>query len=178
MRRRASLLVAGIIGTVLGTQFLATISTRGLFMTLGVTVLVFVVLSLARPAWRISPGMEGPLSPVVGLAAGTLGGLTNSPAVVLTPYYYALGLPKGEFVRSLSATFLTFKLTQLGAVWQVGLLDRRIWLPWGAATLVSLAAFRLGLVAQDRVPQATFNRAVLALLAIVGLAMLARAVGP
>lgn len=178
MRRRASLLATGILGTVLGTQFLATISTRGLFVTLGVTVLVFVALSLARPAWRISPGMEGPLSPVVGLVAGVLGGLTNTPAVVVTPYYYALGLPKAEFVRALSATFLTFKLTQLGAVWQVGLLDRRIWLPWAAAALVSLAAFRLGLVAQDRVPQATFNRAVLVLLAVVGVAMLARAARP
>ena len=178
IRRHASLIATGIVGTVLGTQFLAAISTRGLFLTLGATVLVFVVLSVARPAWRISRGMERLLAPLVGLVAGTLGGLTNAPAVALTPYYYSLGLPKAEFVRALSATFLTFKLTQLGAVWQVGLLDRWVWLPWAAATLVSLGAFRLGLAAQDRVPQATFNRAVLALLAIVGLAMLARAVRP
>jgi uncharacterized membrane protein YfcA len=119
--------------------------------------------------------MERPLAPVVGLVAGTLGGLTNAPAVAVTPYYYALGLPKAEFVRVLSATFLTLKLTQLGAAWQVGLLDADVWVPWVGATAVSLGAFRLGLGAQDRVPQATFNRAVLVLLALVGLAMLARA---
>jgi uncharacterized membrane protein YfcA len=115
------------------------------------------------------------LAPVVGLFAGTLGGLTNTPAVVVTPYYYAIGLAKAEFVRAVSATFLVFKLTQLGAVWQVGLIDRRVLLPWLGATLVSLAAFRLGLGAQDRVPQATFNRAVLCLLTVVAAAMLARA---
>ena len=56
----------------------------------------------------------------------------------------------------LCATFLTFKLTQLGAAWHVGLLDARVWLPWAGATVVSLGAFRLGLGAQageDRLGQ-------------------------
>jgi uncharacterized membrane protein YfcA len=111
---------------------------------------------------------------VVGLAAGILGGITNTPAVVLTPYYLAIGLAKAEFVRVVSATFLTLKLTQLGAVWQVGLLDRRVLIGSAAATAVSLAAFALGLGVQDRVPQATFHRMVLALLTLVAVAMLAR----
>jgi uncharacterized membrane protein YfcA len=174
LRRHAPLIAAGIVGTVVGTQFLAVLSTRRLLLTLAVTLLVFVALSVARPAWRLPPGAERPLAPVVGLVAGTLGGLTNTPAVALTPYYVAIGLPKAEFVRAVSATFLTFKLTQLAAVWQVGLFDRRVLLGSLAAAAMSLAAFPLGLRAQDRVPQGTFNRAVLALLAVLGLAMLAR----
>lgn len=175
LRRHAPLIVTGIAGTVVGTQFLAVLSTRGLLLTLGVTLLAFVILSVARPAWRIAPGSERLLAPVVGLFAGTLGGLTNTPAVVVSPYYYAIGLPKVEFVRALSATFLVFKLAQFGAVWQVGLIDRRVLLPWLAATVVSLAAFRLGLGAQDRIPQAMFNRAVLSLLTVLAVAMLVRA---
>lgn len=175
LRRHAPLVATGIVGTVVGTQFLVVVSTRRLFLILGVTLFAFIAVSVARPAWHIAPRAERPLAPVVGLIAGTLGGLTNTPAVVLTPYYYALGLPKAEFVRALSATFLVFKVTQLAAVWQVGLLDRHVWAPWAVGTLVSLGAFGLGLRAQDRVPQATFNRAVLVLLALVCLAMLARA---
>jgi uncharacterized protein len=175
LRRHAPLIVTGIVGTVVGTQFLAVLSTRGLLLVLGVTVLAFVILSVARPAWHIASGSERVLAPVVGLFAGTLGGITNTPAVALTPYYYAIGLPKAEFVRALSATFLVFKLSQLGALWQVGLIDRRVLLPWLTATVVSLTAFRLGLGAQDRVPQATFNRAVLSLLTLVAVAMLVRA---
>ena len=134
----------------------------------------FVVLSVTRPAWRIEPGSEHLLAPGVGLLAGTLGGITNAPSVALTPYYYALGLPKAEFVRAISATFLVFKLAQLGAVWQVGLIDRRVLLPWHAATLVSFGAFRLGLSVQDRVPQATFTRAVLLPLSVTAIAVPAR----
>jgi hypothetical protein len=44
-----------------------------------------------------------------------------------------------------------------------------------AATLIALATFRLGLWAQDRVPAAAFNRAVLLFLGAVGIAMLLRA---
>jgi hypothetical protein len=131
-------------------------------------------LSAARPAWRLPAGAERPLAPLVGLGAGILGGLTNTPGVVLTPYYYAIGLPKAEFVRAISGTFFVFKLTQLGAVWHVGLLDRAVLLLSVVAAVVSLAGFRLGLRVQDRVPQATFNRAVLAMLTVVALAMLAR----
>ena len=96
--------------------------------------------------------------------------------MALTPYFYAIGLPKAEFVRAISGTFLVFKLTQLGAC-GVGLLDRRVLLLTLAASAVSLAGFRLGLLVQDRVPQAVFNRAVLVLLAVVALAMLARGLG-
>ena len=58
LRRHAPLLAAGIVGTVVGTQFLAALSTRALLLTLGVTLLVFVVLSVspARLAHRAGIG--------------------------------------------------------------------------------------------------------------------------
>lgn len=174
LRRHAGLLVAGVVGTVVGTHFLVLVSTRALLLILGLTLLAFVGLSGARPSWRLAPALERPLGPVVGLLAGTLGGLTNTPGVALTPYYYALGLPKHEFVRAIAATFLAFKLAQFGAVWQMGLLDRGRLLAAVPASAISLGLFALGLRAQDRVPQATFNRAVLALLTVVSLAMVAR----
>lgn len=174
LRRHAPLLLAGVAGTVIGTHFLVVVSTRALLLVLGLTLLAFVALSAARPAWRLGPGLERPLAPGVGLVAGTLGGLTNTPGVALAPYYYALGLPKAEFVRVLATTFLVFKLAQFGAVWQVGLLDRARILAALLASAVSLGLFALGLRAQDRVPQATFNRAVLALLTLVSLAMVYR----
>jgi uncharacterized membrane protein YfcA len=173
-RRHAPLILTGIVGTVIGTWLLAAVSTPGLFLTLGATVLVFVMLSATRPAWRLPARAERPLAPLIGLVAGVLGGLSNSPGVVLTPYLYAIGLPKAEFVRTISGAFLVFKLTQLGAVWHVGLLDRAVLVLTGVASVVSLAGFRLGLRVQDRVPQATFNRAVLIMLTVVAVAMLAR----
>lgn len=175
LRRQAPLIASGIVGTVVGTQFLRWMSSRGLLVILGALLLVFVVLSLARPAFRVSPRLERPLAPVIGLVGGTIGGVTNVFAVPVAPYLYALGLEKGEFVRTIATAFLAFKLAQLGAVWQVGLMEARLVALSVAATLLALAAFRLGLWAQDRVPQAAFNRAVLLFLALVSVALLVRA---
>jgi uncharacterized membrane protein YfcA len=175
LRRQAPLIASGVVGTVVGTQFLRWMSSRGLLLTLGTLLLVFVVVSLARPAWRVSPRLERPLAPVIGLVGGTIGGVTNVFAVPVAPYLYALGLEKGEFVRTIATAFLTFKLAQLAAVWQVGLLEARLLGLSVAATVVGLVAFRVGLWAQDRVPQAAFNRAVLVFLALVSVALLVRA---
>jgi uncharacterized membrane protein YfcA len=114
-------------------------------------------------------------SPVVGLVVGVLGGVTNVPGTPLALYFHALGLAKAEFVRAIALTFLVFKVVQLGAVWQVGLLDPRLFGLSLGATVVSLVAFRLGLWAQDRVPAEVFSRAVLAFLGVLSVAMLLRA---
>lgn len=175
VRRHAPLILSGIVGTVVGTQFLRWMSSRGLLLALGGLILVFVLVSLARPAWRLPPELERPLGPVVGLLAGVLGGITNVFALPLAPYLYALDLPKAEFVRAIGAAFLAFKLTQFGAVWQVGLMEPRLLGLSVGATAVGLLAFQLGLRAQDRIHPETFNRGVLNFLGLVSLAMLARA---
>jgi uncharacterized protein len=171
-RRHAGLVVAGVVGT----QFLALVSSRALLALLGSVVLTGVVVSLARPAWRLPPSWEPVASPVAGLVAGVLGGLTNVPGTPLALYFQALGLPKGEFVRGVALTFLALKLTQLGAVWQVGLMAPRLLVLSAGATAVALLAFRAGLWAQDRVPADVFNRAVPLALGVLSIAMLVRAI--
>lgn len=46
-----------------------------------------------------------------------LGGITNVFALPLAPYLC---------VRAIAIAFLVFKLTQFGAVWQVGLMEPRL----------------------------------------------------
>jgi uncharacterized membrane protein YfcA len=174
-RRHAALVVTGIVGTVVGTQFLMIVSARALLALLGAVVLAGVLASLARPAWRVPARWEPVASPAVGFVVGVLGGVTNVPGTPLALYFQALGLSKAEFVRAISLTFLVFKIVQVGAVWQVGLLAPRLLALSVGATLVSLVAFRLGLWAQDRVPAELFRRAVLAFLGVIGVAMLLRA---
>jgi uncharacterized membrane protein YfcA len=111
-RRHAPLVLAGVVGTVIGTQFLAWVSPRGLLASLGSVILVLVVVALARPAWQLPPGWEQPVAPLVGLAAGVLGGLTNVPGPPIPLYYQALRLSKTEFVRAVALTLLVLKIAQ------------------------------------------------------------------
>lgn len=84
-------------------------------------------------------------------------------------------LPKAEFARAMSIAFLVFKGVQFGAVWQVGLMEPRLVLFSVGVAAVGLLGFRVGLWAQDRIPQAAFNRVTLAFLGVLSLVMLGRA---
>ncbi|HEY1269363.1 MAG TPA: sulfite exporter TauE/SafE family protein [Candidatus Binatia bacterium] len=171
------LLLWTILGVFLGTRVLVMLPGWILNLTLGVTVLAFVVWSLLRLELRISARLEKILSFVVGIVGGFLNGMTNAAGPVPAIYLYSLRLPKVEFIKSIATIFIVTKLSQLAAVSTWNLFDRaRLELSLGV-TLFVLAGFYLGLKAQDRVNQETFNRALLAILFAVGVALIWRAVG-
>ncbi len=169
MRRFASLIVAGSIGTVIGTRLLAVMPANFVLLVLGLFLVVFVALNVARLAPRVPAGWERWLSPVVGLAAGVVGGITSVPGTPLVVYFYALNLEKYEFVRAVAFSFLIYKLVQLGAVTYYGLLTWPLVVISSGLTVVALGAFFVGLRLQDRFDQRTFNRAILIFLAGLGL---------
>ena len=108
------------------------------------------------------------LSPPAGFVAGVIGGVTNAPATALVLYFHGIGLSKGDFISSVAFTFFFYKLVQLGAVTWYGLLPWSLLWPSLALTGVGLVGFGIGLRVQDRLDQRTFNRAVLAFLAVLG----------
>ena len=169
VRRLAILLIAGGVGTVLGTRLLVLLPSRTATLLLGGFICLFVVLNVTRVSVRVPPGWEGWLSAPVGLIAGVVGGVTNTPGTPLVIYFYALGMAKHEFVSSIAFTFIGYKIVQLGAVASYGLLT---WPLVGVSlllTAVALVGFQLGLLVQDRLEQRAFNRAVLLFLAALGI---------
>ena len=174
VRRFATLLVFGAVGTVVGTRLLVALSSRTATLILGAFILTFVTLNVTGTAPRVPPRWEPWLSPVAGLLAGIVGGITNVPGTPLVIYFHALGLGKHDFVSSVAFTFVVYKLVQLAAVAYYGLLSLTLVGASLGLTLVALAGFALGLAVQDRLEQRAFNRAVLVFLAVLGLWLVAR----
>ena len=169
MRRFTTLLVAGAVGTLLGTRLLVGLSPRVATVLLGAVVLLYVALSMLGAAPRVAPRWERSVSPLVGFVAGVIGGVTNVPGTPLVMYFNALGLAKPEFVAAVAFTFIVYKAVQLGAVIYFGLLTWEL-VGWSLAlTLVGLGGFAVGLRVQDRLDARAFNRAVLGFLALLGL---------
>jgi uncharacterized membrane protein YfcA len=173
-RRLATLLAAGAVGTVLGTRVLVGLPPRAMTLILGAFLIVFAALNVSRVSLRVPAGWERWCSPAVGLLAGVLGGVTNVPSPPLVIYFYALGLPKHDFVRAVALSFMVLKLVQLGAVAHFGLLGWHLLGLSLALTAVALAGFRLGLKVQDRLDQQGFNRVVLAFLVVLGAWLIVR----
>ena len=123
----------------------------------------------------MAPSWERWLSAPVGLVAGAVGGVTNVPSLPLILYFYALGMEKDEFVRSIAVTFLAYKLVQLVSLVTLGLLDGRLFGASLALTAVGVGAFALGLRVQDRLDARAFNRVVLVFLGTLGVWLVVRA---
>ena len=177
LRRHWVLYLCGIGGTFLGTQFLVWFPSQKLLLILGAVVLVFVAVNVSRLRFRLAPHLECYLSPPIGLFAGVLGGVTNVPGTPLVLYFYALGMGKDEFIRSIAVSFLVYKVAQFASVIYFGLLTWPLFGLSVVATVAGLGAFWLGLKTQDRVDPVTFNRVVLGFLALVGVWLVIRSAG-
>ena len=175
IRRLAPLLVAGGVGTVLGTRLLIVLPTRTVLLLLGAFVVVFVALNVTRRAPRLPPAWEPWAGPVAGFVAGIVGGITNVPGTPLAIYFYALGMTKADFLASTAFTFLVYKLVQLAAVAWYGLLTSGLAASSIALTGGALAGFVAGLWIQNRLDQRAFDRAVLTLLGALGVWLVIRA---
>jgi uncharacterized membrane protein YfcA len=174
VRRFAILLVFGAVGTVVGTRLLVALSSGAATLILGAFIVTFVTLNVTGVAPRVPRRWEPWLSPVAGLVAGIVGGITNVPGTPLVMYFHALGLGKHEFVSSVAFTFVVYKIIQLGAVSYYGLLTPSRLGTSLLLTAVALGGFALGLRVQDRLEPRAFNRAVLVFLAALGVWLVAR----
>jgi len=175
LRRFSWLFVLTVVGVFLGTSVLVRLPIWVLNLSLGIMVLFFVTSNFFQLTFRMSPSVEAMVSPVVGLVGGFLNGMTNAAGPALAIYLYSLGLPKREFIKSISTIFMITKMSQLVAVstWNL-FTPSRLVLSLGV-TLFVLVGFYAGLKTQDRVSQKSFNRVLMSLLLVVGLALIYRA---
>lgn len=175
LRRFANLIAPTIIGVFLGTMVLVKLPLWMLNFCLGIMVLVFVFANMLRLSFTISLRAEKILSPLFGFVSGFLNGMTNAAGPSLAIYLYSLNLEKRAFVKSIATVFVVTKISQLVAIstwnlfnWETVSLSFQV-------LLFTLAGFYTGIKAQDRVNQQTFNRGLMALLFLIGLILIGRA---
>lgn len=165
------LLLFGVIGAFLGTKLLVTLPLWILNLSLGVMVLVFVSTNSFQFDFRIPSSAEKFASPAVGLISGFLNGMTNVSGPALAIYLFSLRLPKTEFVKAISSIFFVIKIGQLVGISTWNLLTLPLLrLSVGLMVFIFLGFFA-GIKTHDRINQQTFNRALLALLFVVGMTL-------
>lgn len=172
VRRFVWLISLTVVGVFLGTTVLVMLPTWILNLTLGVMVLVFVTFSLLQFDFTISPSMERVFSPVAGLLSGFLNGMTNAASPVLAVYLYSLRLSKSEFITTIATIFIVTKISQIIAVSTWNLFTPATLRLSLEVTVLVLLGFYAGLKIQDRVNQKSFNRGLLVLLFIIGVALI------
>lgn len=171
-RELPAMLLLGVIGAVAGTLLLRATANRWLALVLGLLIIAYLALRLARPTLRFSPHVTRMMSPVVGFAGGLLQGSTGVSGPLIASYFHGFGLRHSVFVFSVTAMFQLYALVQMATFAQVGLYTMPRLIESVLALLPSLALLPLGIRLARRLPSHHLDRAVLVLLASMALKLL------
>ncbi len=165
-----------LVAILLSAQLVRVLPASVMLLTIGLTVTFFALLQLVGFVPHISSGARARAEILTGSFAGLVGGMSGVWGPPLVLFLTTLGTEKREQMRVQGVIYALGAVTLTAAHLQSGVLNRQT-LPLSALMLVpALAGMGLGFLVHDRLPQATFRRATLAVLILAGLNLIRRAV--
>jgi len=168
--------VAGIVGAIAGTFVLVRVPEDLLVIALAAIVLGYVVFRVARPAASIEPSVATRWAGPVGAAAGVMQGAVGISGPIVSAWIHAYRLSRDAFVFSVTLMFLLSGATQLMVLVAEGeVRGSRVWLTLAALPIV-LATVPIGARVRHRLPDGGFDRVVLGVLALSGVALVVQVV--
>lgn len=168
---------AGLAGAALGTVMLTRLPPRILILAVAVVVLAYIGFRLRRPDWRLKFEPACRLALPMGFAGGILQGTIGVSAPVSITFLSAMRLERCVFIATISVFFTAMSLAQVPLLVAYGLMTpERALLGFGALALLT-ACMPLGAALARRVSRETFERAILALLAVIAIRLVFSAAG-
>jgi uncharacterized protein len=174
--RFAPVLWGIVIGVVLGSALVQSISDNALLLALGAVVVGFAALSLTGANLSVPASRERPAGWVTGVLGGVLGALTTVGGPLFVMYLVGLGVNRRMFLSAVSLFFLLSAILISGAFLWAGMFDvQRVLL-----AAIALPAALLGMGVGDRigarVPAHRFRALVLGVLGVLGLNLIWRGI--
>nr|WP_298249472.1 sulfite exporter TauE/SafE family protein [uncultured Halomonas sp.] len=164
-----------LVGVVVGTLLAGTLDENGVRLILGVISLLFAAYMLVKPtAGRpISPRWALPAS----MGCGFTSFLAHAGAPPLNLYLMPRRLGKEAFIATSALSFAAVNLIKLPPYLWLG--EINLTSAWASLALVPVAwiGVRSGLWLQHRVNETLFYRLVIAAMAVVGVQLVAKAIG-
>jgi uncharacterized protein len=178
IRRMWPILVFVVVGLLIGVHLLLSIDRRRLSLVLGISFLALAALLVLMPRVRISDATARWVGPLVGFAAGVLGGMSAMFGPPMIAYLVGRGTEPDSFVKQMAIFAFTASLTMLLALGGSGAMSGTDMLASAIAILPIQAGMPLGRWLRRRTKPRWFRIAVLLVLATGGLDMLRRALFP
>ncbi|MBN1489985.1 MAG: sulfite exporter TauE/SafE family protein [Phycisphaerae bacterium] len=170
--RVGRLMVGAVAGIPIGAYGLKYLPTHVLGLIISIVTLIFAILFLLKI--RINLKENAGTQMCVGLLSGFLGGSISESGPPVVIYGLARDWDKNAFRTTLLTYFTCLCVLALLCYWQLGLLSGKSLSTFSAAIIPCFLAAIFGLVFKNRVGEATFRRAVLAVIIMVSLIGLIR----
>ena len=176
IRRFWPLIVAGMVGVVIGLALLTWMEGRLAAAVLGVVLIVYGLFALKTPNLTMPPRLEKPLAPITGLATGIVNGLTGSQIMPVLPYMMSLHLDRERFVQAINCSFSSSSIVMAIGLSKIGLMNAETALISGIGVIPVWIGLKLGGNIRLRLAPEIFRRLVIYMLMASGVLLLIRAV--
>jgi uncharacterized membrane protein YfcA len=164
------------VSIIVVAQFVTQVPTQTFYLILGIPVVVLALIQLFGVRFHIPPARRRQAEWSVGLAAGTIGGLTGTwgPPTVL--YLIALETPKAKQMLVQGVVYGLGSVSLLAGHIQSGVLNATT-LPFSAALLIpAFIGLQIGFRMSDRLDPEVFRKATLIVLIVAGANLVRRGI--
>lgn len=168
-------LLAMAVFIVVSAQFVRVLPQPAMLLLLGVPITAYAMLNLSGRNLTLHLRHQRGAEWGLGVLGGLYGGVSGVWGPPLLVYLLSTGVPKLETVRALGVAFLLGAVTLLGAHIQTGLANPAS-LGFSAALVIpAQIGMSLGYALQDRLDQNRFRWWTQAVLIVMGLNLIRRA---
>lgn len=116
LRRFWPMMLAIIAATLAASGLIAGAAAPVGRVALGVALVIYGIIGLAKFQLRVPPAAEGWAGPLIGLATGLVTGATGVFVVPAVPYLGSLGLERDDLVQALGLSFTVSTLALAGGL--------------------------------------------------------------
>ncbi|WP_163847294.1 sulfite exporter TauE/SafE family protein [Pseudooceanicola aestuarii] len=177
VKRFRVFLLVGLVALLISAQLVRVLSAEAILLMIGLPIVIFAITQLIGLPLKLSGAPSLKVEVGVASFAGFIGGFSGVWGPPTVAYLTALDTPKADQVRvqgviyGLGAVALFFAHVGSGVIrWET--------LPFSLSLVpVALIGMTIGFAVQDRIDQAAFRRATLAVLLIAGGNLVRRGLG-
>ena len=176
VRRFWPMLTATAPAVVVGLWLLDSVDGARAGAALGLVLLAFVAFSYANPNMRLPGHLERPLQPVSGALTGLVNGVTGSQVMPSMPFLMSLHLERNMFVQAINCSFTLSSVIMVAGLAHLGLMTWEAGVISAIGTVFALIGIRVGERIRERLSPDQFRLGILAMLTMMGVALIAKGV--
>lgn len=170
-------LTVGTVAVIAGTWILTEIDDRILSVVIALVIAFYIWRHLADPQFGLVQKTARRVAVPMGLLGGGLLGATGTAGPLIATFLHSIRLSRSSFIHMMSLTFTVFGTIQLVTLIVLGAFtpERTTQALWAIVPVAAMTV--LGIRIGRLIEQKTFERVVLALLAIAAIRLVWSALG-
>lgn len=162
-----SFAIGGGIGAFLGTILLANLSIKILTLSVAFIVIVYILLKLIVPSWKLTYEKAKKLVFLMGSLGGILQGTAGLSAPISITFLNSMKLERNQFIPTISVYFGVMSIFQMPTLYYYNFLNLEIILVSCISTLVLLSFMPIGSWIAKSVSKESFDKITLILLGFI-----------